>query len=418
MIRFANFVKLHRWIVATVVILLIAGATGIVRLVRAESKLPTVEVKRGEFTENLPIRGEVKAQKSIVLTAPSGTGQMQILKLAKTGDAVKEGDVVVQIDITQLQNQLDTRASELKQSEREIDGAAAQAKMTEEQDATDLAKAKFDVQRAKLDAGKQEILSQIDGEKAKLVLSDAEQSQREAEQKQKSNKTGNAAAIASKRLKQQKALFDVNQAKSNIARMTLKAPVSGIATVLTHWMGPGQQVEWREGDSVWPGAGVMELPDMTTIQIAARVDEIDRGRLQVGQRARVHVDAVPDTEFVGVISEISPLAKSDFSGWPIVRNFDVRMKLDNNDQRLKPGMSASLRIAVDNIKDAIIIPAEASFQKSGRNVVYVARSGGRFEERTIEILKRNGGTLAVASGIKPGERLFTKDPTLQTEEKK
>jgi len=48
----------------------------------------------------------------------------------------------------------------------------------------------------------------------------------------------------------------------------------------------------------------------------------------------------------------------------------------------------------------------------------VARSGGRYEERTIEILKRNGGTLAVASGIKPGERLFTKDPTLQTEEKK
>src|ERR1051326_7770157 len=189
MARIANFIKLHRFIAATVIILLIAGATGIARLVRAESKLPTVEAQRGAVTENLPIRGEAKAQKPIVITAPSGTGQVQILKMAKTGDPVKEGDTVILFDTTQLQNQLDTRSSELKQSEREIDGAAAQGKMTEEQDATDLAKAKFDVQRARLDAGKQEILSQIDGEKAKLTLSDAEQTLREVEQRVKAKLT-------------------------------------------------------------------------------------------------------------------------------------------------------------------------------------------------------------------------------------
>ena len=418
MVRLAKFVKLHRFLAATIVILLIAGATGLVRLVRAEGKVPTVEVKRGEFTENLPIRGEVKAQKSIVLTAPSGSGQIQIIKMKKTGDTINAGDVVVQFDLTQLQNQFDTRQSDLKQAEREIDGAVAQAKMTEEQDATDLAKAKFDVQRAKLDASKTEILSEIDGAKAKLALSDAEQTLREVEQRVKSNKKGNAALIAEKRLKQQKALFDVNLAKTNIERMSLKAPIPGMVTILTHWMGPGQQVEWREGDSVWPGAGVVELPDMNTIQIAARVDEIDRGRLHVGQRVSVHVDAVPDTEFKAEIAEISPLAKSDFSGWPVLRNFDVRMKLEKPDNRLKPGMSASARIAVDSIKDAIIIPAEASFQKSGRTVVYVARSGGRYEERTIEVLKRNNGNLAVASGLNPGEKLYTKDPTVQAEEKK
>lgn len=413
MARFAKFLKLHRYIALTVALLLIVGAGGIVRLVRAESKLPSAEVRRGEFVENLPIRGEVKAQKSIVLTAPSGTGQIQIIKMAKTGQTVNVGDVVVQFDTTQVQNQLDTRSSELKQAEREIDGAIAQAKIVEEQDATDLAKAKFDVQRAKLDAGKQEILSEIDGQKAKLTLADAEQTLREVEQRVASNKKGNAATIASKRLKQQKAQFDVNLSKTNLSRMSLKAPVAGMVTVLTHWAGPNQQLEWREGDSVWPGAGVMELPDMSTIQIAARVDEIDRGRLQVGQKIRVHVDAVPDTEFIGQIVEISPLAKSDFSGWPIVRNFDIRMRLENPDARLKPGMSASVRIAVDTMKDAIIIPAEASFQKSGRTVAYVLKSGGRYEERQIEVARRNGGQLAVASGLRPGERVLTKDPTLQ-----
>jgi len=116
--KFAKLVVLHRWIAATVVIILIAAGTGIVRLVRAEAKVPSIEVKQGDFTDNLPVRGEVKAQKSIVLTAPSGSGQVQIIKMAKTGDLVKEGDVIVQFDTTQQQNQLDTRSSELKQAER------------------------------------------------------------------------------------------------------------------------------------------------------------------------------------------------------------------------------------------------------------------------------------------------------------
>jgi HlyD family secretion protein len=410
--RFAKFVSLHRWPTLAGVILVLGTVAGIAHLLRADSRLPTVEVKHGDFTDNLPVRGEIKAQRSIVLSAPSGAGQMQIIEMAKTGDAVKEGEVVVRFDTTQLQNQLDTRSSELKQAEREIDGAIAQAHMTAEQDATDLEKAKFDVERARLDAGKQEILSQIDGEKAKLTLSDAEQALKQAVQKQKSDQQAGAASIASERLKQKKALFDVNQAKTNIGRMSLRAPVSGIATVLTHWMGPGQQVEWRTGDNVWPGAGVMELPDMATIQVAARVDEIDRGRLHVGQRVRIRVDAVPDADFTGEIAEISPMAKSDFSGWPIVRNFDVRMKLDNPDSRLKPGMSASARIAVDTIPNAIIIPAQASFQKSGRTVAYVARRGGAYEERVIEIARRSGDQLAVAKGLNAGERVYTKDPTL------
>ena len=415
MSRFAKYVMLHRWVAGIVAILLIAGGTGIVHLVRAETKLPTAEVKVGEFTENLPIRGEIKAQKSMVLTAPSGSGQLQIIKMAKTGDPLKEGDIAVQFDTTQLQNQLNTRTSELKQAEREIDGAVAQAKMTAEQDATDVAKAKFDVERAKLDAGKQEILSQIDGEKAKLTLSDAEQKLKEALQKQQSDKAASAATIASGRLKRDKAQFDVNQTKTNIEHMALRAPVTGTATALTHWAGPGQQLEWRQGDSVWPGAGVMELPDMSTIQVAARADEIDRGRLQVGQRVRVRVDAVPDTEFTGKIAEISPMAKTDFSGWPPVRNFDIRISLDKKDDRLKPGMSASSRIEIDSMKDAILIPAQASFQKSGRSVAYVVRAGGRYEQRTVEILRRNGSQLAVASGLKAGERVFTKDPTIEEE---
>jgi HlyD family secretion protein len=406
----------RRWVAPAAGVVLLLAVTGLVRMVRAAPRVPTVEVRRGEFVDQLQLRGEVKAQKSIVLTAPSGAGDIQILTLAKNGDTVKQGDVVVQFDITDLKNRLDTRSSELKQADAEIEGARAQGRMKEEQDLTDLAKAKFDVERARLDAGKQEILSEIDGAKARLKLADAEQAQREAEEKVKSDKAASAADIASRQQKRGKALFDVNQVKNNIARMTLRAPVGGMVTLLQNFRAGSffaeNNPEWKVGDRAWPGAGIAELPDLNVIQIAARVDEIDRGRVEVGQTVGIRVDALPDQEFQGKVVEISPMAKSDFSGWPVVRNFDMRMQIENADSRLKPGMSATARVAVDRLPGAVIIPAEASFQKPGRVVAYVLR-GGRFEERAIEIARRSGGQLAVAKGLSPGERVATRDPTVE-----
>lgn len=417
----ANKLPSRRNAIVAVLLLAVIAVAGGWRIVRAAPRFPTVEVRRGEFLDQLQIRGEVKAQKSIVLTAPSGAGDIQIVRLVKNGSVVNANDVVVKFDTTDLQQRLDTRTSELKQADGEIEGARADGHMKDEQDITDLEKAKYDVQRARLDAGKQEILSQIDGEKAKLTLADAEQALREAEQKLKSDRVAIAADVASKQQKRGKASFDVNQAKANIERMTLRAPAAGMVTLLNNFRAGGffgsSAPEWKEGDRAWPGAAIAELPDLSTIQVSARVDEIDRGRLSVGQQVSVRVDAVPDAEFSGRLVEISPLAKSDFSGWPIVRNFDIRIQLDKNDPRVKPGMSATARIAVDRIPDAVIIPAEAAFQKSGRTVAYVRR-GSRFEERPIEVARRSSGQYAVASGLKVGERVATKDPTVQDSDRK
>jgi len=125
----------------------------------------------------------------------------------------------------------------------------------------------------------------------------------------------------------------------------------------------------------------------------------------------VRVDAVPDKEFQGNLAEISALAKIDFqAGWPFPRNFDLRVKLPQLDPRLRPGMSATVRAAVDHLQDAILIPTEASFQKGGQTVSYVLK-GSKFEERAIEVARKSEGQLAVAKGLEPGEKVALKDPT-------
>jgi multidrug efflux pump subunit AcrA (membrane-fusion protein) len=365
------------------------------------------------------VRGEVKARRSVTLTVPfirGGGGDPQILKLAKTGTVVKKGEVVVEFDTAKLKQTLAETRSALKEAEAEIEETRAQGRLTEEQDLTDLAKARYDVERARLEASKQEILSKIEGEKDKLALANAEQHLREAEQKLRSDRAQGAAQVAGKEQTRDKARFDVQVAEQDIAALTLRAPVDGMVTVLPNFRAGRWTVEssppFKEGDRAWLGAGIVELPDLSTLRVNGRIEEADRGRLKLGQPATARIDAVPDKEFSARVVEISPLAKVDFSAWPFPRNFDLAVELEQTDPRVRPGMSATLRVVVDRLPGCVLVPAEATFQKLGRTVAY-ALHGARFQERVIEVARRNETQVAVARGLNPGERVALRDPTME-----
>jgi HlyD family secretion protein len=229
----------------------------------------------------------------------------------------------------------------------------------------------------------------------------------------RSGRVATAADVASRRQKRSKALFEVQRAQRGLDKMTLKAPRDGMAVLLPNPRGRmfGSAPDFKEGDRAWSGAAILELPDLTSVRVTARVDEADRGRLALGQTATVRLDAVPDRDFTGKVSDISPLARVDFSNWPPAKNFDLTVQLDQTDPRLRPGMSANARVAVATVPGSILIPASASFQKGGKTVAYVRR-GSRFEERSIDVSRRGRDVLAVSRGLAVGEQVALKDPTL------
>lgn len=351
------------------------------------------------------------------LTAPSNAGDIQIIKLARNGSAVHKGDLVISFDTVTLQNTLAQRRSDLKQAQAQAEDARAKAKLSAQQDVTDLMTASYDVERAKLEASKAEILSVIDGEEKKLLLADAEQKLKQVQTKAESDKRSSEADINGFLQKQTKAQRDVTQYEDRIALMVVKAPVDGTMIMLPNYRAGGafgmSAPEFKEGDKAYAGADIAQLPDLSTMYFSGRVDETDRGRLQVGETVSSRVDAVPDREFVGTVGEISPLAKLDYSGWPPTKNFDLAVALDHPDPRLRPGMSTTLRIAVDRLPNVIIVPSAAVFTRNGHSVVYVSQgdsSSSKFEERQVTIGHRGSGQAEVRSGLKPGERVALRDP--------
>jgi RND family efflux transporter MFP subunit len=415
MLRRPAFLTNRRARAATIAGVVILIAIGISAVGRGSAPdLPTAEVTRGEFVDAVELRGEIRPIRSVVVMAPMQSGELQIVKLAKNGSTAKTGDVVVQFDTSTVDRTIQEKRSEVKQAEAEIDQARAQIRMVDEQGATARLKARYDVSRAQLDLVKEDLVSKLEYERAKLALSDAEQRVKEMEEKGRSDRAAAQADLNGKQRKRQKAMADLQRAERSRQLLEVRAPVDGLVSIMPNFRagGPfGGNQEFREGDRAWAGAGVLELPDLSEVRFEARLDESDRGRIAAGQTATIRIDALPDRELTATVADISVLARVDFSSgtWPPARNFDLKLKVGEKDQRLRPGMSATARIAVERVAGAVLVPAEAVFQKDGRPVVYVLK-GRTFERRPVEVARRGREQLALAGGASPGDRVAIKQP--------
>jgi len=413
----ARWIRQKKYWVAAAIVVVAATVFGTIRLARSAPKFPMAVVQQKEFVDYVEVRGAVKALKSTVVTAPAGSGDLQILHIVTNGVKVKKGDVIVEFDATTVKHNLALNQSALKSADAAIQQSSAASKLKEEQDLTDVMKARFDVETARMETKKQEIISAIEGAEAKLKLADTEQKLVEVEAKLKADRAAAAADLASKQRAHDQADFQVKQSERQLSSLILRSPSNGVVVLQVNWQasGPMQMpAPFKAGDHAWPGATIAELPDTNTLQITARVEEAERGRVQNGQSATIRVDAVPDRSYNGKVEEISTTASPDFNGgWPFPKNFTLAITLPESDARLTPGMGAIVRIAVDRVAQGIVIPTDAIFRKEGRSVVYVRR-GSKFEEVTVGVARRSGNDALIAKGIYAGEQLALKDPT-QTE---
>jgi HlyD family secretion protein len=379
----------------------------------APPDFPTTLVTRGQFVDTLEIRGEIRPLKSVVLSSPMQSGELQILKLAKSGTMVKPGDLVVRFDPSTLERTIQEKQSELKQADAEIEQAQAQTRIAREQNATAVMKAGYDIERAKLDASKGDTVSRLDVEAAKLAVLDAQQRERELKEKVKSDEASAEADLSAKRHKREKALFDLQRAEQGLKNLEVKAPAAGMVNVLPNFRSGsmfGGQQEFQEGDRAWPGANILELPDLSSVHLEARLDESDRGRLQPQQDATVRIEAIPGKDFKARLDSISVLAKIDFSsGWPPAKNFDLNLVFLEIDAKMRPGMTAVARIATQRVPDVVLVPSETVFQRDGAPIVYkLDRS--LFVETPVVVRKRGKEQTIIDRGVAAGDRIATRRP--------
>jgi HlyD family secretion protein len=407
-------------------VLALAGGGGWLALgpsVSADAGIETAEVTRGDFIDVLPVRGEIRARRTVPIAAPRSAGELQIVFLAQSGAAVKAGDVVVRFDTSTAERQLAEKRSALREAEAEVQRARADAAIAAQAVKSDEAKRQYDVQRAQLDVAANEVRSRLDAEKASLSLGAAQQRAREAATKVAADAATSRASMGALERRREKALADVRLEEARLAALTLKAPADGIVTLNMNWRagGPFAQREWRAGDRAWAGASIAQLPVLESLYVLARVDETDRGQLAAGLEADVEVQAVGGKAAPARITGFSALAKVEFGPiWPPPRLFDVQLDLVTPDPAMRPGMTAAIKIRRDKVPGALLVPTRGLFPPTARAAktggaagtpaeVFVLGSRG-FERRAVRVARRGPDRSAIADGLRPGEKIALERP--------
>lgn len=169
--------------------------------------------------------------------------------------------------------------------------------------------------------------------------------------------------------------------------------------------------ELREGDSVYPGRPVIDVIETGRMELRASVDESDRSNLAVGQSADVTIDTLPGQTFKAKVAALSQLATRGHFLEPtasVSRLFDVTFHFDRFDSPLKAGASAKVFVEGREIPDALHVPRQAVFEKSGKTHVF-AKAGDRFEPREVTVVQRTESRV-VLEGIEEGVEIALVDP--------
>ena len=410
------------WIVAVAAAggaLAAAGISTASSLTAAKAPLPTALAVSGEMSLDVNAIGELRAMRVIPISTPPVGGTLRILNIAPTGSRVEPGDVVVEFDPTDQQYQMEQSASQLAEAEQEIVKRKADLAVRASQGQVELLTARFNVRRAELDIrGDADLVAANERKKRELNLEEARRRLAQLEQDLKSRATTDQAdlQVVIERLNRSKMEFD--RAQRNIDSLVVKAMAPGLVVIRENrdaamgggFFYPGMTLpEYKVGDSTGAGRPIVDLYDITGMEVRTRIDEHQRANVNSGQAAQVTFDALPGVQGSAKVLSVANLATRSMEGPSPVRQFDAVLRLDKIDDRLRPGTTTRMLLKGSKVT-AIHVPRTAVFEKDGKPVVYVRRPGSdRFEAVPVKITHRNETRTAI-EGISAGTEVSLVNP--------
>src|SRR5450755_4645524 len=297
-----------------------------------QDTIPTAKVQRGDVVIRAYSRGELRAVRSVTLTAPNLFGTVQTTRLAPMGSLAKEKDLIVEYDDSERKAALEEAQLNVQAVDEQIKKAKADLAIQQSQDQVTLLKTRYDVRRAELDVQRNPIISAIDGKKNILMLEQSKRALTQLEADIQSRQDQADSQLAVLQEQRNRSLIDVQRELQRIAQTKSLAPITGLVAIRQNRAGYfnfGQQLpDIREGDTLQPGMPVADILDLSEVEVWAKVGELDRANLKEGQDALLQLDSIPDKQFHGKIKTLSGTATADvFSGDP-AKKFDVVFSVD------------------------------------------------------------------------------------------
>ena len=364
----------------------------------------TVTVERKSFSQVLRLSGTTQAARSFIVSAPQLEGaqlnNLNITSIIQPGAAVKNGDVLVQFDPQAQMKDFLEKQKTYTDLVSQVEQKKAEAEIAKAKDDTALAMADTALKKAELEVQRNEIVSRIDAEKNQEALDEAKATLKQVKETYDLKRKAADAATKILEIQRDRAKEAMLYAQSNADKMTIHAPMDGVAVMNTVWLG-SRMGTVQKGDSVQPGVPFMQVVDPSKMEVRATVSQSDFGSVKTGQTATVHFDAYPGLTLPATLTEVSPLGEQGkFS--EKVRTFAALFTIQGSDPRLLPDLSAALDIVLESKEQALVVPRPAVASGPDGDSVWVKSVGG-YEKRAVKLGPVSDTEAVIVSGVARGD---------------
>jgi multidrug efflux pump subunit AcrA (membrane-fusion protein) len=365
-----------------------------------------VDATRSDVVSGVDVSGTLAAVDSSVLGPPQvgDTWEFKVSMLAPEGSDVKKGAPVLGFDTTDLQRRLDQYRALAEQAAKEIEKKRSDLSLHRESDRLALAEADAKMRKTSL---KLEAPADIVGIKEREeVRLDYETSKREVTSIRERLAAFEQAAAAEIRLlesKRAQAEAVVHDSESAIKAMMVTAPRDGTVVYAIDWKGDKRKV----GDSCWRGQRVVEIPDLNKMKAKGEVDEVDAGKIAVGERVTFRLDAHPDDELHGTITNAGRTVQQQANTKNPVKVLNVDIAVDKTDPaKMRPGMRFQGTVELARSRNAVVIPRNAVFVSAKGGPIAYCRGIFGVSPVPLKLGRENDKLVEVVSGLRSGDRVL------------
>ncbi len=365
------------------------------------------EVRKEDLVIGAPVSGTLASVQALRIGPPQieDVWDYKIAFMAPEGTQVRAGQPVLGFDTSELERGLLDKMAERDSAQKELEKSQTNLEIAGRDAALELAEAEARQRKAELKVDvPAELVASKELAQSREDLALATREVAYLKEKVRLRKLQADSEIGSLVNRRDRAAARVKEMEAAIQRMTVTAPRDGTVVYLD----TGQGEKKKVGDSAWRGQSILEIPDLRTLRADGEIDEADAGRVAVGQRVTVRLDAHPDDVFTGRVRSIGGAvrSKSDVNPLKVVK---LEIDLDRTDpQRMRPGMRYTGTVELERLAKALVVPAETVFTRPDGPVVY-RRKGLGTEEVHPTLGRRNERLVEIVTGLSLGDKISQQD---------
>jgi hypothetical protein len=360
-------------------------------------------VKQGDFTQSIVETGElsaVNARTFVMQRYGRYWYEMKIIGLQEHGKRVEVGDSVIQFDPSEVKKFIISRETDLETQKANLEKIIVQNdnRISELNSSLLTEQASFDLKKLEMEQSKYE------SDKTKRIKElEFKQSEIELEKVKRRIKLNEIIAkndLLIQQIRVNRVQEEVKGAYDVLPQLTIRTPIPGIFQVAKKRRG---RELMQVGDEVYYGTPIGSVPDLRWMKVNTVVNEADFMKVSIGQKVKVRLDALKDVEFQGEVTYISKLCH------PVDDNarqkvFDVEVKINESDERLKPGMTVSCEYLCAELQDVFYVPLNCVETTDKKHFIYIDK-GVKVEKVQVQTGPSNNASIVVAGNIESGQKL-------------